>query len=471
MLTSSQIQQLKLANSPQTQNSQPMTPEEAKASFNPAPKLSSYDIAMGKGDNTNYIGDAIKSGVNQVKEGYNQAKTAANPYELLSGGAKMAAGAIGTAMAPIAPIVAPLGKVTEAIGNKVSDIPTVQKFATSKAGENTIKAVNDVNNVNTIVGGVAGAMDVAPKIADVASKLPEKVSGAVDAVKNTTSQALDATKGMAGNIKEIIKPSLTPEEATGQIIQSETKDIPVAKKTFQELTDTNNIKTQKDLSKAIDTQIIKPGLKAVDAEFAKDASKHQIDWFTETTGKGKSAIKTNYVQQGIEQLKTYFDKTNNAEGLSKIIKLENKAKTSGLSFKEVNDLARLHGKELNGFNANGELASGLTKQAAENTRIGLKNTARNGLPTAEAQALDKKVSDAIQTKDMIDNQVEKVNTQTQKNPKVGALPKKFGKIVKTVGHPVDTLSRMTGVTGSGVSYNPSEIEAMISNNLKTIRGK
>lgn len=313
-------------------------------------------------------------------------------------------------------------------------------------------------------------------VSDTLKPITSPIESEINTAKTAVSGAIDATTGKIGDMgtatKNAIKPPLTPEEATGQIIQGKTEDIPSAKKTFENLTDTSSIKTQKDLSNAIDQQIIKPGLKQVDAEFAKDTSGgHSIKSFEQTVGTGKASVKVNYVQDAINQLKDFYNKTGDAQGLSDMKALENKARINGLTYKDVNDLARIHGADLNGFNANGELSSGLSKQAAENTRMGLKTTARNGLGSPEAKALDKKVSDAIQTKDMVDSQVEKVNTQTQKNPKVGAIPKVLGPVVKAVGHPIDTISRLTGVSGAGVSYNPGEIEERIARNLKIIRGE
>lgn len=133
--------------------------------------------------------------------------------------------------------------------------------------------------------------------------------------------------------------------------------------------------------------------KKVDEAFAKDTSGgHSIKSFEKTIGEGKSAVKVNYVKQAMEDLKNFYEKTGNHEGIAKIKKLENNSKIKGLTYKDVNDLARLHGRELNAYNANNELASGLSKQAAENTRKGLKTTAREGLGTSEAKALDEELS-------------------------------------------------------------------------------
>ena len=102
------------------------------------------------------ISQAFQGGVQQTEEGYNQAKNAKNPLDLLEGGTKLAAGVVNTAFAPLAPATAPLGVIINDIADKISNNQAVQKFASSQAGQITSRVVGDVNNLNSIVGAVAG---------------------------------------------------------------------------------------------------------------------------------------------------------------------------------------------------------------------------------------------------------------------------------------------------------------------------
>lgn len=104
----------------------------------------------------NAITEAAKGGFQQSQQGYETAKNAKNLGELLGGSLNMASGAIGAAFSPLAPAFKPIGMGIEAIGNKIGDIPAVQKFAVSPAGEATSAGVEAVGNLANIAGTVAG---------------------------------------------------------------------------------------------------------------------------------------------------------------------------------------------------------------------------------------------------------------------------------------------------------------------------
>lgn len=276
-----------------------------------------------------------------------------------------------------------------------------------------------------IAGTVAGGETV-PEDGNLGlSDSKQAITDAKNGIKNTISNT-------ASKVKEGISPSLTPEEKVGKIIQGKTSDIPAAQRTFDALpSDTKPVAklSPKELSDTIQKNVIQKNLEEVDTHFANDNKPHPMSDFEQTTGKGTSAVKTNYVQQSIDQLKDFYIKTNDAQGLSDIKALEEKANTEGLTSQELNTLAKEHGSTIKAFNANGEAASGLSKQAAENTRTGIKNTARNILSqsnpdaAAEVTRLDKETSDAIHTKDLLDRQVEKESIGIQKKGKPNAIEK------------------------------------------------
>lgn len=317
-------------------------------------------------------------------------------------------------------------------------------------------------------------------VSDVINKTNQAVSKVVDApfnaVENSASKVANSVRNASSktvsNIKEGFSPTPTPKEATGQIIQGTTEDVAGGQRTLSSI-DTSGVKTYSDLQAKIKSEI--PTLaKQVDAEFAKDTSGgHSIKSFERTVGEGKSAVKVNYVQQGIDDLNAIYQKTGDAQGLSNMKALENKAKINGLTYKDINDLARLHGQEINAFNANGEAASGLTKQAAENTRKGLKLTARQGLGGTEAKALDAKLSDLYDTQRLIDKQVEKVNAEAQKTSKQGIIPKVVRKAVKVIdtvtGNPLKAIGKEIGFKGEN-TLSASELEKNLQRNLGVIKG-
>lgn len=283
--------------------------------------------------------------------------------------------------------------------------------------------------IGSVEGIVNGANDAAGKVIDTADQVKTGVGNAVQGAK------------------EAISPTLTPEEQVGKIIQGKTSDIPAAQRTFAALpSDTSDITkmSPQDLSDTIQSKI-QSNLNEVDTKFANDNNPHPMSDFDQTTGTGKNAVTTNYVQQAIDQLKEHYTATNDAQGLSDMKALEEKANTDGLTSQELNNLAKEHGTEMpKAFSKTGEPLSGLNKQATENTRAGLKTTARNMLSQSDPEGatevtrLDKETSDAIKTKKLLDNQVEKEATTVQKKGKLNAIEKAakahptITKIVKAV---------------------------------------
>ena len=301
-------------------------------------------------------------------------------------------------------------------------------------------------------------------------------------VKNpiaNTTEALkpvgDAVVQGASAIKNKISPTPTIDQVVGQVAQGKTGDIPSFTNGLKNIGDTSKIQSYDDLNKA-STKTIGDLANQQDKNLAQETKVHPMSDFDQTTGSGKSAVKTNYVQQALDQLQQYYTKTNDATGLSNVKALTEKANGEGLTVQDVNNLARLHGKDLNGFNANGELASGLTKQAAENTRVGLKNTVENSIqdPTIKSQfrALDGKMSDTFTVKDLSGKMAEKVNTLEQRLQQPNILQKIGGIVGKGlritgVGDLVQKLVGIEKVPGAS-TLNPVELEAKLSKNLGKI---
>lgn len=313
-------------------------------------------------------------------------------------------------------------------------------------------------------GGIGGGASAMGQNASAGSVVGNTIAGGVlgGGIGGITGGLIHGASALASNprmiidapsmLKEAISPSLTPEEQVGQIIQGKNSDIPAAQRTFNALP--SNVNPAKmssaDLSDAIQTKI-QTNLDAVDARFANDNTLHPMSDFENTVGTGKSAVTSNPVQDAIDGLKEYYTTTKDAQGLSDIQALEEKANTEGLSSKELNDLAKEQGTEINSYKANGDLASSNKAQAAENTRTGVKTTARNMLAqtdpegAAEVTQLDRETSDAIHTKDVVDKQVQRNATNVQKNGKQGVIKKFISK------HPY-----LSGAIGGGTVYGAAK---------------
>ena len=179
----------------------------------------------------NIFSSAFKGGVEQTKQGYQQAKHAKNPLELLRGGTKLAAGAINTALSPLAPITAPIGAGIEAISNKISDNPSVQKFAQTGAGQAVAQGAEDVANLATITSAVAGGVPLAKGAGVVAGevggaltrgtgrvlkKAGEGAYGLTVTPEESTSIALRKYKAKYPDVASRVKATLTGEELEGK---------------------------------------------------------------------------------------------------------------------------------------------------------------------------------------------------------------------------------------------------------------
>lgn len=326
---------------------------------------------------------------------------------------------------------------------------------------------------NAVGGGAAkaGVEAVASDAGQAAMK--DAVEPIIDSGVQFAKEKAAQIKNAVAPIKEGFIPTLKPDEAVAQIIQGKPADLAAAKRTLGSI-DTTGVKTYADLQKTLKAQI-KPLAKQVDAELEADKSAGKsIKSFNQTVGKGANAVQVNYVQQAIADLQKFYLKTGDAEGISSMKALINKAKINGLTLKDINNLARLHGTEINAFNANGEAASGLTKQAAENTRSGLKAIARQGLHGPAAEALDAKLSDLYDTSSLIDSMVNKVNAVAQKTPKEGVIPKVVGKVVQgadmVTGGPLKAIGKAMGNIGSKGEMSAIDLEAQLEKNLGIVRG-
>lgn len=194
---------------------------------------------------SDYFGGYIPRIIQAGKTGIQQAKTAINEGSAgtinpLEAGIRAVSGIANVVQAPIAPAMNDLtGPIIDKIGNTIGDIPAVQKFANSSAGETTSRVAEDVAAAGNIAGTILGANQVAKTVPTI----PGIVNNAVDTLKsnavdnmNTLSDLRGEVKNAAGYVKSKIPgvgPSNTPE---ADIVDKYTKAIKptvVGKKTPQ----------------------------------------------------------------------------------------------------------------------------------------------------------------------------------------------------------------------------------------------
>lgn len=144
---------------------------------------------------------AFKSGVSQIKEGAGDINSGKNPFEATL---KMGAGAVGAAFSPLAAPFKPLSSAAEYTGNKLAEVPAVQKFANTKAGAFTSRAAEDVANLSTIaqgVGGFMGGPEATAKGESGLSKVAEAAKPGMEAVKNDITAGAGKVADAAGAVK------------------------------------------------------------------------------------------------------------------------------------------------------------------------------------------------------------------------------------------------------------------------------
>lgn len=273
--------------------------------------------------------------------------------------------------------------------------------------------------------------------------------------------------------KQLIADGEKVDKLAGRIIQGSQKDIEKAKKALSNI-DVKEIKTYDELKTTLDDKVSNISTK-LDDVLSKDTKSIKLKDLQFAQKVGEQTIQHNYVEDALTQLDDLYTKTNDVTAKSEIAQLMNKAKTQGLSIKEVNNLAREHGQKLNAFNANGQAASGLTKQAAENTRIGLKSTARGLFKNPVFQATDEELTNLIRTRDLVTKVSEKVNDLQQRVVDRG-WGEKVGRVVAQV---VDKITG-GGVSGFLRSYlvprggglktlNALDLERGLQKNLKQLQ--
>jgi len=260
----------------------------------------------------------------------------------------------------------------------------------------------------------------------------------------------------------------------GTIIQGEAKDIPAAAKAFREI-DTEGINTYTKLKEALNTKI-KAGSEKLREGLGFEPYVKPLDELALTTKVGDADVSHNFVNDAMDQLEKLYKKTNNVKGMAEIQQLRQKALREGLTLQELNDLAIKHGQDLTGFNANGELASGLGKQAAENTRKGIKETARKQFNDPVYNETDEALSGLIKTRDLVENIEEAALKLRQKSSEVG-IGTRVGQLIEQVlnfttfgvSRGVLQSVRDTGIAKAGrVTLDALDLEKVLAKNLKRL---
>lgn len=162
------------------------------------------------------ISDAFHGGIDQAKAGFSQAQNASNPLQLLEGGSKLAAGGINAAFSPLAPIFKPVEMGVNYAADKISNSPSVQKFAMSPAGQTTSRITEDIGNVNTIAQGVIGLEGGAKSAAKVGGAVIDSAKPAIAGTGRILKAGGESSYGL----------TTPPSESTARAMQTYKESTP-----------------------------------------------------------------------------------------------------------------------------------------------------------------------------------------------------------------------------------------------------
>lgn len=289
------------------------------------------------------------------------------------------------------------------IENKISGVVNAAADPNSKINRGIQKYTDSFTSAEkNALGLVKDTAELAGNAVGV-----KQVVGGIPKVTDQVSSALTARR-----VANLTRDTKAMDNLVGTIVQGTTKDVATAKSALSTV-DTTGVKSYSDLKHVVQEKLDNINTKLDEALATNKETKKLADLNLKTKV-GDSTVSHNYVQDSITQLKEHYKATNNVKGLAEIEQLEVLANTKGLTVQEINNLARRHGSDLNAFNANGQAASGLTKQAAENTRTGLKSTARDMFDDPVYKAADAETTKLIRTKELVGKMEEAVNKLSQK---------------------------------------------------------
>jgi len=345
---------------------------------------------------------------------------------------------------------------------------TIAKAVGSKLGGSAAAKVAG----NVVSGGVGGYGF------DVGSKLSEGQTGSgafKPGLGTALGMAVPAGIGASQFIRSLKGVPRDVSSAVGKVIQGKTKDIKPALATLSRV-DTKGVKDYTGLKKAINdnTKVL---VGTMDEILSKDQSARSFGQLVKVSDVGGKKVASNYVKTSLEHLQELYSKSNDPVNAQRIANTIEKGDVSGLTLKEINDIAKEYGNEFGkkAFSVTGEPRTTINAVNYENTRKGVKETVRGFLPDDAARGVDKSLSENIQTEELVGKMVEKVNRLKQVIEERGIVQKG----ASVVGKLLDTLSghSISGLAGgilrqSNVglkTLNSLDIQKNLTKNLQIIK--
>lgn len=370
--------------------------------------------------------------------------------------------------------------VTKAAGGVISSLVdtlgSTPVFQWITAHPKAAKALEEVAGTLSAGGQIAGDILATQAVAQGAQKTVDVVKVGVQKTQQLLEQTNPALSRLVNRSSEIVKPTPSPEQAAGQVLQAKK---PITQKDIQAFKniDLEGVKTYSDFQKRVRDSIGNLSEK-VDSYLAQDTTSVPLKKLVTktTTGSGR-VVERNFVETALDNLKELYAKTADDVGLADVEDILTKAQTSGLSKLEINNISRLYNSEFGSkafSRVTGDPLTSVNAQAYENIRKGLKEVARSGMGGTEAAATDKIISSLYDVEGLVKKNVQAVQKLQQRIAERGILEK--------AGHLVSKYSDIltggsirgfvSGLLPRGAGYktlNALDLQDRLSQNLKIIQ--
>jgi hypothetical protein len=324
--------------------------------------------------------------------------------------------------------------------------------------------------------GVYGAAKITLPAARVAAKTGLNIgksiaSGVADVAEDVASSK--PARWMTG------RPDA--EGAMKQVLQSKAKeladrtaDLAKGSKAFGAI-DTTGVKSAEEIIGKFNARL--PELRtAVDEVLLKDPGVYKLDDLA-TVGKTTSGkeVPTNYVKTALDHMKELYATTGAPVKAANMDELLAKAEKTGLTKKEVNDIARKYNGEFGdkAFNADDVPLTSVNSEAYRNVQQGLKEVAQRGLDDT-AKELDSTMSAIYNTRRLMERNAKAAAELRAKYDERGIGQKVGGAILTAMD--IATLGIAKGAAmkviprGWGLKLrNAADIDEMYGRNLKIIK--
>lgn len=342
------------------------------------------------------IKQSFNAGIQQIKDA-KPLEGSKNPIQAFEKAATIGSGAVNAAFSPLAPAVKPIEQdIINPLADKISNNPTVQKFANSRGGELLSRITEDLANVNNIAGAVVGfgvGKETVPAFEK--PKMPEVPTS----VKNFARDVTPTSQGMINH-------------ATAGALEFTPGDLnKLAKSTGNELgpwlADKNAIGANKIETQANVQKIFDDSYKGVRDEI----------------GKVDTIYKPSQVPRYVESLKAVLKKVEDTPGMQEVgVEVENLLNKKEITLSDVQRVKELVDEHFNLYKQTGDVGEGVQKQGLANIRGDLKDFIEQEVKAKTGADIRKLNNDVSTAKGILDTiELRSPRGLTRSNLKVGDL--------------------------------------------------